>query len=481
MGGASRPRVVAAIMAALLLPILAGAQADGDTVSAGGNEKARMDAEGMVRASGGHFGTHSYEARVRTGTGGTSLKLGGSYDETDGFRDNGDERRWRASAELSVDLGEDWKLLPSGSYKRKRGGIPGFDDNPTPEARLDYESWEAGLSLSAKDFTSRSYLDDRTYDDQDPGIALDSRLRVRRYGHELSGKEDFEDRGELDWRGGYEFAGREGDGLDYVSEERAWFKLAYRFEPRDAPIDFGLGLAGDFRSEFEGALSPEASVLFGNGLFYLKFAFAMAADRPTLEQRYHRSAHIAPDPGLETERAATYRFIINSDPYGAPLLRLTFFYSDRDEAITLDRQGAMAAWANVGRSTSKGGELEFRWRASDWLRLESGYRYEESLDEGSGRRMPGNPRHRASLAARLTPAEGLSIKFEGEWVGDRYLDLDNDMLASDYYLAGLSAEYKKDKTRVFGSVENILGAEYLEGPGYEGRPLFWQAGIRHDF
>ena len=146
---------------------------------------------------------------------------------------------------------------------------------------------------------------------------------------------------------------------------------------------------------------------------------------------------------------------------------------------------------NLERVRVQGAEFSARWVAIETLTLEANYLLNDATVRASsrspalvGRRLPGVPRHGASLGATWQIVDRLTVTPRTRWVGRQFDDDENRNELASATLFDLSVNYALPKySELFASVENVT-AERVEtarsGTGVvsTGTPRFFYAGLR---
>jgi outer membrane cobalamin receptor len=258
--------------------------------------------------------------------------------------------------------------------------------------------------------------------------------------------------------------------------------VSHELTPAEAPFDFSFGLRGDSYSKFAAAGSPPARVRFGIRLAYAQFDYSLSCTAPGLESRYRRASWLLPNPELEMEKAHDFTLTLVSDIYDSPTVSLKLFFREIADAIIFARgPAATGRYENVERATVKGAEFSFAWRPVEEWRLSASYTYEEARDEQSDRWLPARPRHRGQAAAAVTPREGFTFTFSGEFGSEQFIRPDNADQLPAYFRADLRAEYQHQDLTVFGALENLMNRKYLLAYGEPAPPFTWSAGIKYSW
>jgi iron complex outermembrane recepter protein len=153
--------------------------------------------------------------------------------------------------------------------------------------------------------------------------------------------------------------------------------------------------------------------------------------------------------------------------------------------------GLLRAVTNIDKVTLQGGELDFRWRATDGLSLFGGYAYTDgNIDQYKGRpytkgnEVPYAPKYTGTLGAEygFAVSEGLQLftRLDATFVGETWFhpvqgetvpnlftyfgfgqDTLNKMKRDPYSTLNLRVTLQADKWALTGWGRNILNTEYL--------------------
>ena len=133
-----------------------------------------------------------------------------------------------------------------------------------------------------------------------------------------------------------------------------------------------------------------------------------------------------------------------------------------------------------GESTSKGVEVSLSWPVMVQLTLEAGLTYNEANDSDGNQRVR-RPRNIGSVSVQWNSADErfkvlVSGRYSHNAVDTYSVELD------DYEVVDLSASYQLyENFEVFGRVENLTDADYVEVSGYNSADRSAYAGVRVSF
>jgi outer membrane receptor protein involved in Fe transport len=250
----------------------------------------------------------------------------------------------------------------------------------------------------------------------------------------------------------------------------------------------------------EDALSPRLSVLWrATGTLAVSGSAYRAFRAPTLNELYRpfRVGNVLTlgNESLGAERLEGVEAGLRLTR-GAAALRATAFWMEvRDTVgnITLSSTPALITRQrqNIGRSRSRGLELDAEWRPRTSVSAAAGYLFADAtvlrfLPDPSleGLRVPQVPRHLLTLSARWHPANGWRASAQARWSASQYDDDRNLFLLEPFWaIDALVSRAVGSKVELFAAGENLLGDRWDVGRTPVrtiGPPRSLRAGLRLD-
>ena len=167
---------------------------------------------------------------------------------------------------------------------------------------------------------------------------------------------------------------------------------------------------------------------------------------------------------------------------GRALLDVTWFDNRFKNMIRYAGSwGTTDHYENVASARTQGVEVGGHWQVGEMVRLNAGYTFTDSRDNGTGQILARQPKHQSSLGATWRPLERLSADATWRLVGRRY-DSATARDMGGYGTFDLAASYDiADGAALFGRVENLLDKAYEEAASYGGFGRMVFAGIRASF
>ncbi len=247
------------------------------------------------------------------------------------------------------------------------------------------------------------------------------------------------------------------------------------------------------------AVSPRASVLVRASRRLSLTAAAYGAFRsPTLNELY-RSFRVGNVVTLANASLTTERLeggeagIVWSLPNDRMRVRAVAFTSHIDDPIanvTLRTASDLVTRQreNLGRSRSRGLEIDAEAHIGPWLRATAGYALLDAVVESfpsspeiEGNRLPQVPLHQATLALRFDRPRLFDLSLEARATSRQFEDDQNQLPLAGYVALDGRIARHLGRAVVFAVVENVAGTRYAVGlipTPTVGPPRSIRAGIR---
>jgi len=262
----------------------------------------------------------------------------------------------------------------------------------------------------------------------------------------------------------------------------------------------GPGQANRFPERSEQAFSPRLAVLHRLTENVTLSASAYRAFRaPTLNELY-RSFRVGnvltlANPALQAERLTGGEIGASAAAFDRKLTaRGAFFWSELSQPVanvTLDVQPSLITRQrqNLGRTRSRGMELEFAVRVSDAVTLSGGYQFAAATVRRfpadptlEGLLIPHVPRQALAFQARYTGGRWATAALQARYCGAEFDDDQNRLTLRRYFqLDALASRALGHGVEAFAAAENLLNQRFDVGrtPVLTiGPPLLMRAGLR---
>lgn len=150
-------------------------------------------------------------------------------------------------------------------------------------------------------------------------------------------------------------------------------------------------------------------------------------------------------PLLRPEAERSYEAGVKADGFDGRFdADLSLFYVDFDNQAIATQSGGVPSLANGGRERYKGAELELKYRFTQRLTMSANYSYNDARYRDfstviggtqvqlAGNRLLLSPRGLAGLGLVYGGGQGMQASLVGNYVGGRYLDMENTITAKSY-------------------------------------------------
>jgi len=442
-------------------------------------------------ASGG-VGTDSFFLGGATGwQRGDGFSAAASGTEPDGFE------QWSANAQARAYLSDSFELFARGRYAEGTLDVDGFpaplfafaDTPETQETRQYTAAAGAIYDGNLLDLTATYSFADTERENFDPTFG--SAPTYTADGH--SRRVDL--RGE--WR-------PLGPFVLHFGGEREWTRFETLFDaPRktniwgayaQAGIEWGglaahVGLRHDKHASFGGATSFGADASYGlSGGLRLRGSYGEGFKSPTLFQLLSDFGNVA----LQPERSRSFDLGLawrtrSAAAWGA----ITLFRRDSSDLIDfvscfgvttgICTGRPFGTYDNVDRAHAQGFEVELGMAPSDNLRAQLAYSYAKAIDRTAKTDLARRPRHALSGSIDWQTPLGVTVGGDVRLVGDSFDDAGNFVPIDGHALFDLRASVPlSERIELYGRVENLFDADYVEVAGYgtRGRTAFVGARLK---
>jgi len=263
------------------------------------------------------------------------------------------------------------------------------------------------------------------------------------------------------------------------------FELANRLR---AEVGFRLNIHSEYGNNATYSFSP--SYHFGDN-FKLTASAGTGFKAPTLDQLFGQfGANSELDPEDSQHIQIGFEAYLFNDSFK---IETYFFDREIENLIAFDfSQGYM----NRDSEETQGIELSVNWQANQKLSLGGFYNYldgETITLNGAGDEQSENglirlPEHNFGINASYHFSNGLLIKLDGEFAGERtdiFFNPENNFTAENvtldsYVLANLYTEYSffNQSLTVYGTIRNLFDTEFTEVFGFNTMGIHTRAGVR---
>jgi vitamin B12 transporter len=432
-----------------------------------------------IEAAAGTYNTQNLNLNVGHSDNGTGIAFTGSYERSDGHRENGDSDVRTAKIDLNHLIAETVESAFSVNYTLDEGGSSGKVTYPTPNARKKKELLGSSAQLAYDGWKGRAYFTTNDQYNVDPDHAVDTYLRTDTSGGEVRYKHTFEVTGELMAGTSVEHRDAEATGIDL---HRETLYGLYGIKPFTlGALHVKAGFRVNDHTVFGTSYNPELTLAYRSGIFKSDFKASRSAKTPTIKQRYYESTTVQGNPDLQMESATNYQFGIEAAPAETFTCRVNLFYSTIDDGITgYYNDDDIYTYENVASSTRKGAESSFDWKIAPWLAWNASYLYLIFKNDTTGLYMPSRPKHKVRTDIYVQKGR-FKGNVGGYYVSDSYNNTANTQTLKAHAVADAKLAYRFSDLSAYVEVDNLFDREYEVHVGYPAAGRSFLFGITYLF
>jgi outer membrane receptor protein involved in Fe transport len=283
----------------------------------------------------------------------------------------------------------------------------------------------------------------------------------------------------------------------------------------DRTLATGATSRTDFPTRTDTSLSPKLAILYRvTDALSLRGAAYQAFRAPTLNELYRQfrvqNVVTLANPGLGPERLTGGEIGLDYTLRAGWLLTLTGFWNELKDPVSNVTLGppfppdcpsgtVCRQRQNLGRTRSRGVEVELRYTPTRAWMFWASYLYNESTVRSfpadpslEGKRVPQVPKHMYTLGAQYLNPRVVNAAVLGRFVGDQFEDDRNQNVLRSFFVANVSLWRPiplplATAGEVFLSVENLFDSTYAVGKDpatglvTTGSPRLIHGGIRFQF
>lgn len=434
--------------------------------------KTPKEAERSLFIADGSFGMQQYKFSV----GNDNYYLSGDYLRSDGFRTNGDYLAQNLYGKLNFPtlIGE---LQADYNYYNAAKGVPGLPlsaadpaSASTPDNRQADRNTLASIGLKADNYLLKAYQNylDQTSDyfsiygastyetlTLQTGIDWQQKI-VFGLGDVLYGLEYREDRGKAPGMGEPSIR----NGAAFVQDQ---IQLSDRYA-------LTASVRGDKQSGVGTSVNPRLGIIYQPpGGITVKASAGTAFRAPTLNDLYYNDGYSSGDPNLKPERSFSYELGLERQLSQNTMARLNYFVNATNDMIFWPQVATYEYHAvNMGQARCEGLEFELERKLGENGKGFINYTYQKSIiEEGVDPAVVGG-----TVINKITPftPQGklnigifmADVSLLVKYVGERYVDLQNQFKLAGYTVVDLSLSKKTGSAQVSLSVNNLFDEIYYE-------------------
>jgi iron complex outermembrane recepter protein len=261
------------------------------------------------------------------------------------------------------------------------------------------------------------------------------------------------------------------------------------------------GAATLSRDNVETALNPKFAAQYAvTDRLRAGASFYQAFRAPTLNELY-RGFSSSGFSFLGNEHLTPERLIGGDAKLEADLLpdrrltlRLTGHHDEvKDQILFVTESGLSARRRNVGRTRTRGGDVELTAQPREWVSLKLGYAYADAVVTSfpgsasrEGLRVPNVSRHQVTMGATLGSLDTVQLTVMGRYLSKQFADDLNTQAIADFVVVDASLQKNIGKHwRLTLDAENLTNKSYIAtqtGPVKTlGAPMLIMGGIRMEY
>jgi iron complex outermembrane recepter protein len=261
------------------------------------------------------------------------------------------------------------------------------------------------------------------------------------------------------------------------------------------------GAATLSRDNVETALNPKFAAQYAvTDRLRAGASFYQAFRAPTLNELY-RGFSSSGLSFLGNEHLTPERLIGGDAKLEADLLpdrrltlRLTGHHDEvKDQILFVTESGLSARRRNVGRTRTRGGDVELTAQPREWVSLKLGYAYADAVVTSfpgsasrEGLRVPNVSRHQVTMGATLGSLDTVQLTVMGRYLSKQFADDLNTQAIADFVVVDASLQKNIGKHwRLTLDAENLTNKSYIAtqtGPVKTlGAPMLIMGGIRMEY
>lgn len=383
-----------------------------------------------------------------------------------------------------------------------------FDGFPTEFAISDTEEWNAAAFATHTSLDGRlvnrvgitySWLKSNNLNDEagDEGDGIPSELTFLQEGERISYEYQgaFEANNWLDVVAGFEYEEAEADvPVAFVSfaeqiDQTSGYGLV-RIKPTSW-LNLTGGIRHDSSDRFGDATTANATAnitLDSTGTI-IRGSYSEGFKAPTPGQLGANAAALEEilalgrSPELNPEQSTSWDIGVQQAlPLGGATLSLTYFQNDISNLIAFEFlfPAFVSSFFNIDSVSIEGVEVELAASPLDGLDILASYTYLEAVDDATGVQLDNRPEHRATLDVQYAATSDFNIGAQLIYNGAETESFGDPL--DDFAIVNLRADYQvTDKIQLFGRIDNLFDADYVDNFGFNTAPLSAYVGVRTSF
>ncbi|MGD9210472.1 MAG: TonB-dependent receptor [Desulfobacteraceae bacterium] len=451
----------------------------------------------QVRGTGGSYGLIEGSVSHRNSLDMGNIMATASGSHRDGKRTNSDKDNGTLSLHWDREFTDEKQLEVDGSYYISEHGSTGPVDNPTPDARQDYQKFSldsrfSGMIDPFKDYAFNIYADSINLTDEAQS-GTTSTLDDLKWG--IKGENNWSDEENL-WA--LRLNGiMERDDVDHTlsgAHHRVTAGFGAQVDRNFQSLTGTVGLRGDYTSDFDLAPGFSSGVSYNLAKHWLaKVNAGYSVNIPSFGQLYQPSHgsidQIRGNPDLLEERIWSYDLGIEYRLDKTHLFQITLFRTDTRDPIVYQRGDDLIYQpVNDDKSFRHGLETTIKYGFDNGMTFDFNAIIQTSEICDTGKELPYTPQVKVKGALLYTFVQsGTRVETTIQYSSTQYTEMENisSQQLDDYVTVDAKAiqpfKIKTIAAEWFLSIENILDTDYEIHYGYPDDGLRFTTGLNLNF
>jgi iron complex outermembrane receptor protein len=414
----------------------------------------------------------------------------------DGKRTNDDHDTARLSLHWDTQTENLTRYEFNGRYYHAERGSPGPIDNPTPDARQDYDKGALdfqynGLFEQNGDYTWKLYSDLEHLEDTSQS-KTEYDLDVAKFGLKEDNTWDWQ-QGTWALRVGGIIEQNEVDHSATGKHERFESSLYSQIDHHDGDVALSLGLRGDFADDYDLFPAVTTGVSYSLGAKTLLKANAGYVTKiPTFSQLYQPSHgsydQVRGNPDLSEEEIYSYDLGLEYSWHEETTLELSLFRSDSRDLIKYSR-GADLIYrpVNIDHAWRQGIELSLAMTMNKAVSWDIYFLVQDSENKDNDQKLPYTPNYQWKITGKYKMQSGAKLEAILRGEGRQFSQLENkasEELSSYATINGkviYPLDWQTVSPEVFLHLNNIFDRRYESHHGYPNDGFRFIAGVNVSF
>ncbi|TNF08378.1 MAG: TonB-dependent receptor, partial [Gammaproteobacteria bacterium] len=245
----------------------------------------------------------------------------------------------------------------------------------------------------------------------------------------------------------------------FVSAQDQW-----QFSP---DWSFTAGVRWDHFEDVGNALNPRLALVW-EPLHNLtaKLLYGEAFRAPSFAELYFQNNPSAlGNPDLKPEEIKTWELAFDYRPNFDTGVKLSLFNYEATDLIAIVAQGNTRQYQNARNQDGYGLELELDWQATEKMRVNAAYSWQQSEDADTGLSVSDAPAHQTYLDVNYNFDRNWKGSIQHYWIGSRSrASGDSRAEIDDYHWVNsrISRSFNHDKVRLSLIVKNVFDTDARE-------------------